>query len=82
MNTTTATFDASKLSARDRKNYETGLAIISRKLARARLAEIALKAVPKSFRIVPSSSKKFEAGQPVKRSGRMTTHVVFSTLGE
>jgi hypothetical protein len=82
MNTPAKQFDASKLSPRDRRSFETGLAIISRKLARARLAEIALKAVPKSFRIVPSSAKKFEAVQPVRRSGRMTTHVVFSTLAD
>jgi hypothetical protein len=82
MTTTKPQIDLSKLSPRDRRSFENGLAIISRKLARARLAEIALKAIPKSFRMVPTSAKKFEAGQPVKRSGRMTTHVVFSTLGE
>ena len=82
MTTTKPQIDLSKLSARDRRSFENGLAIISRKLARARLAEIALKSIPQSYRIVPSSSKKFEAVQPVKRSGRMTTHVVFSPLGE
>ena len=78
--TPTKTFDTSKLSPRDRKNYENGLAIISRKLARARLAEIALKSIPQTFRIVPSSSKQFEAVQPVQRSGRVVRHVTFSEL--
>jgi hypothetical protein len=82
MNThTTTTFDASKLSARDRKNYESGLAIISRKLARARLAEIALKAVPTSYRIVPGATvREFAARPALKRSGGTRRHVVFSTL--
>lgn len=85
MTTTTTTkpqIDLAKLSPRDRRSFENGVVLVSKKLAAAKLAEIALKAVPKSFRIVPSSSKKFEAVQPVKRSGRMTTHVVFSTLAD
>jgi hypothetical protein len=83
MNThTTTTFDASKLSARDRHAYELGMVVVERKLAAAKLAAIRRREAPQSFRMVPTSAKKFEAGQPVKRSGRMTTHVVFSTLGE
>jgi hypothetical protein len=81
MTTTKPQIDLSKLSPRDRKNYENGLAIISRKLARARLAEIALKAIPTSYRIVPGATvREFGAVQPVKRSGGTRRHVVFSEL--
>jgi len=80
MTTTTTTFDTSKLSPRDRRSFENGMVLVSKKLAAAKLAEIRRKEAPQSFRIVPTSSKKFEAVQPVRRSGRMTTHVVFSTL--
>jgi hypothetical protein len=81
MNTPAKQFDASKLSPRDRRSFETGLAIISRKLARARLAEIALKAVPTSFRIVPGATvREFAARPGLKRSGGTRRHVVFSTL--
>jgi len=82
MNTPAKQFDTSKLSPRDRRSFENGMVLVSKKLAAAKLAEIRRRDIPKSFRMVPSSSKKFEAVQPVKRSGRMTTHVVFSTLAD
>ena len=56
------------------------MVLVSKKLAAARLAEIRRRDIPQSFRIVPTSSKKFEAGQPVKRSGGTRRHVVFSPL--
>jgi len=81
MTTTNPQIDLAKLSPRDRKNYENGLAIISRKLARARLAEIRRKEAPKSFRMVPGATvREFGAVPPVKRSGGTRRHVVFSTL--
>ena len=82
--TTAKMIDATKLSPRDRRSYENGLAMVSRKLAAARLAEIALKAVPKSFRIVPpaASPKIFDAVRPRTVRGKTRTTVVFSTLEE
>jgi hypothetical protein len=81
--TTTTTFDTTKLSPRDRHAYELGMALVSKKLAAARLAEIALKAVPKSFRIVPpTSSKEFSARRPATVMGQIRTHVVFSTFAD
>lgn len=82
MNTPAKQFDTSKLSPRDRRSFENGMVLVSKKLAAAKLAAIRRKEAPQSFRLVPSSSKKLEAVQPVKRSGHMTTHVIFSTLGE
>jgi hypothetical protein len=61
MTTTTTTFDTSKLSPRDRRSFENGMVLVSKKLAAAKLAEIRRKEAPQSFRIVPTSSKKFEA---------------------
>jgi hypothetical protein len=81
MTTHTTTFDPSKLSPRDRKNYENGLAIISRKLARARLADIALQSIPQSYRIVPASPVRELSARPSpRRTGKQTRHVVFSPL--
>ena len=83
MTTTKKQFDTSKLSPRDRRSFELGVALVSKKLAAARLAEIALKAVPKSFRIVPSATpKEFSARRPATVLGQVRTHVVFSTLEE
>ena len=78
--TATTKFDTSKLNTRDRLAYENGMALVSKKLAAARLAEIALQSIPQSYRIVPTSSKQFEAVQSVKRSGGTRRHVVFSPL--
>ena len=82
--TTNTTFDTSKLNPRDRRSYELGMALVSKKLAAARLAEIALKAVPRSFRITPpaASSKEFGAGRPRTTRGKFRTHVIFSTLAD
>jgi hypothetical protein len=41
--TTTPIIDTTKLSTRDRHAYENGMALVSKKLAAARLAQIALK---------------------------------------
>ena len=82
--TATTKFDASKLNTRDRLAYENGMALVSKKLAAARLAEIARKAVPRSFRITPSaaSSKEFEAVRPRTVRGKTRTTVVFQTLAD
>ena len=84
MTTTAKMFDASKLNTRDRLAYENGMALVSKKLAAARLAEIALKAVPRSFRLTPpaASSKEFEAGRRVTVRGKVRTHVIFSTFAD
>lgn len=67
-----------------RMALELGMAMVSRKLAAARLAEIARKAVPRSFRITPSaaSSKNFDAGRPRTVRGGVRTHVIFSTFAD
>jgi hypothetical protein len=81
MNTHAKQFDTSKLSPRDRRAYELGMALVSKKLAAAKLAAIRRKEAPKSFRIVPGATvREFGAVQPVKRSGGTRRHVVFSTL--
>jgi hypothetical protein len=81
MTTTKPQIDLAKLSPRDRRSFENGLAIISRKLARARLAEIARKAIPTSFRIVPGATvREFAARPALKRGGGTRRHVVFSEL--
>jgi len=80
MTTTNPQIDLAKLRPQERRSFESGMALVSKKLAAAKLAEIRRKEAPTSFRIVPSSSKKFEAVQPVKRSGGTRRHVVFSTL--
>ena len=83
MTTTKPQIDLAKLRPQERRSYELGMALVSKKLAAAKLAEIALKAVPKSFRVVPSAPVREFAARPVlKRCGHMTTHVFFSTLGE
>ena len=80
----TTTFDTSKLNTRDRLAYENGMAMVSKKLAAARLAEIALKAVPRSFRITPpaASPKNFDAVRPRTTRGKVRTTVVFQTLAD
>jgi len=83
MTTTTPMIDTTKLSTRDRHAYELGLSLVSKKLAAARLAEIALKAIPKTHRIVPSATpKEFSTRRPATVLGQVMTHVVFSTLEE
>jgi hypothetical protein len=81
--TTTKMLDPSKLPPRDRHAYELGLALVSKKLAAARLAEIARKAIPKTHRIVPSATpKEFSARRPATVLGQIRTHVVFQTFAD
>jgi hypothetical protein len=84
MNPTAAKkFDTSKLSPRDRRSFENGMALVEKKLAAARLAQIALQAVPRSFRIVPPTSpKEFSTRRPATVMGQVRTHVVFQTFAD
>ena len=74
--------DLSRLTPAQRKNYEAGLARVSKKLALAKLEEARRLARPKSFRIVPPQPHALEARKPgpspaPRRTGRPVVHVTF-----
>jgi hypothetical protein len=85
--TTKPSPDLSRLTPAQRRNYEAGLALVSKRLALAQLEEARRLARPKSFRIVPPQPHALEARKPgarpaPRRTGKPAAHVVFVTLFE
>lgn len=84
MNTTKPQFDLAKLRPQEGRSCELGMALVSKKLAAAKLAVIRRKEAPKSFRIVPSAPVREFAARPVLKriAAGPRRHVVFSTLAD
>ena len=76
--------DLSRLTPAQRRNYEAGLALVSKRLALAKLEEARRLARPRVFPIVKSSPqpRQLEAVKPgaspaPRRTGKPVVHVTF-----
>jgi hypothetical protein len=82
-------YTLSRLTPAQRKNYEAGLALVSKKLALAKLEKVKRLAQPRAYRIVKGDPQPhaLEAVKPgpapaPRRTGKPAVHVVFVALFE